>query len=251
MGAFTVIFEHGFKGNFIKDLIDYICLNLPFVFFLLGIILTIKNIHKRSFKSLITASNKISWKRFFIGFGIYFILTAISSLVEYFIDPSAVNLYSSASNLLKFLPIALILTFIQTSTEELFFRGYIIQGFGNKIKNPITLSLISGILFMIPHLGNPEVSQSIILLPLYYFGVGFLFALITIKSNGLELAIGAHAANNFFGSYVLNFKGSVLEGTYSIFLTSRFSPTYGLVSFVLIGIIFYFIIFKILKLNLK
>lgn len=250
-GIFTVIIDIISRRVIKTELAFYLALNVGFIFFLLGIAMANKSIHKRTFKSLITPKDKISWNRFFIGFGVYFLLVAISSVIEYFIEPTAVSFYSSLPKLLMFLPLAVIFTFIQTSTEELFFRGYILQGFGQRVKNPITLAIISGVIFMVPHLANPEVSKSMLLLPPYYFGVGFIFALVTLKSNSLELAIGAHAANNFFGAFVMNFKGSALEGTYSIWLTSRFSPEYNLISFVIIAILFYFILFNYLKVDKK
>lgn len=234
---------------FSESFATYIALNISFIFFLLGIIIAIKAIHKRSFKSLINPKEKINWKRFYIGFIVFFILVCLASLIEYFIEPSAVELYSPLNKLIMFFPLAIIITLIQTSTEELFFRGYLLQGFGQVIKNPLILSIISGIIFTIPHLGNPEVSHSTLLLPLSYFTTGFLLAIITLKSNSLELALGAHAANNFFVAFVQNYKDSALEGTYSIFITSRFEPLYSLVSTIVVAIIFYVILFKYLKLN--
>lgn len=37
-----------------------------------------------------------------------------------------------------------------------------------------------------------------------YFAVGAFLALITVRDGGLELALGAHAANNLFAALILN-----------------------------------------------
>jgi uncharacterized protein len=59
----------------------------------------------------------------------------------------------------------------------------------------VALTIINGILFMIPHLVNPELQRGGII-ALYYFIFGTALAALTIRDNGLELALGIHAANN-------------------------------------------------------
>jgi hypothetical protein len=51
---------------------------------------------------------------------------------------------------------ALALTAIQTTTKELFFRGYIVQGASVIWANCVFLALASAVVFTLPHLGNPE-----------------------------------------------------------------------------------------------
>ena len=80
------------------------------------------------------------------------------------------------SRFLPFLFLALILIPIQTSAEELFFRGYVLQGIGLHWKNIWVLSTISGLLFGLPHLLNPEASVNYPLLGFYYFAFGFSLA---------------------------------------------------------------------------
>jgi membrane protease YdiL (CAAX protease family) len=91
---------------------------------------------------------------------------------------------------------------------------------------------------MLLHLANPEVGVDVILLPAYYFGVGLLFALVTLKDNRLELAIGAHVATNLFAGLLANYTNSVLS-TPAIFTVAKLDATFTLVSFIVIGIIFY------------
>jgi hypothetical protein len=91
---------------------------------------------------------------------------------------------------------------------------------------------------MLPHLANPEVRTDFVLMPAYYFGIGLLLALVTLRDNRLELAVGAHAANNLFSSLVANYVNSALP-TPSVFTVSRLDALYALAAFVVTAVIFY------------
>lgn len=237
----------------IDPLMDYIFLNLTLVCFFIGICVAMKLMHKRSIKTLITPEDKINWRKFFIGFGVYGILVLLGSVADYLAAPETFTFSFDASKFFVGLPIILILTPIQTTAEELFFRGYILQGFGRKIKNTLILSLISGFIFMVPHLMNPEVykSASMGILEsisgvIYYFLVGFIFSVVTIKTNSLEVAIGAHMVNNLIGALVVGFSDSVFQ-TNTIFYTTRFEPVFNLFVMIIISILFYFATVKLVK----
>ena len=85
---------------------------------------------------------------------------------------------------------------IQTSVEELLFRGYLMQGFGVLFKNRWVPLLITSILFGLLHLWNPEIDKLGIHLIWYYIGTGLFLGVITLMDEGIELALGFHAANN-------------------------------------------------------
>lgn len=235
---------------------NYIVTNLSIYCMLLGVFIAVKFIHKRPLTSLITTKPKMQWSRFMIGFIVYGILISLGSLVDYFISPETYSITFDASKFWIALPIILIMTPIQTTTEELVFRGYVIQSFGLKIKNGILLSLISGFLFTFPHLMNPEIYASnklgvfsTICMILNYFVVGVSLALVTIKTNSLEIAMGAHAVNNLFCFILLGYPDGVLP-TNSIFFTTKFEPISGLISVIIVSILFYFISAALLKLLL-
>src|SRR5260221_3800 len=75
----------------------------------------------------------------------------------------------------------------------------------------------------------------------FYFAFGVALALFTLRDNGLELALGIHAANNLFTALFANFKGSAVESP-SIFTASGFTPWYSLVS-TLIGLVVIYALF--------
>jgi len=100
------------------------------------------------------------------------------SLLEALIYPGR---YVWTLNLTRFLPFLFLALFfipIQTSAEELFFRGYLLQEIGLRSRNIWVLSCISGLLFGLPHLLNPEATVNFPLLGFYYFAFGFSWRLL-------------------------------------------------------------------------
>lgn len=220
----TIIFFYLFLGGFftgfvsgiinasgrVKYLAEYINLNIADIFLLAGLYISLKHIHKRKFKTLITPYSKVSFGRICYGFSIYFFLILISTVIEYFIHPKDFSFTLDYSLLFKSLSIILVFTLIQTTTEELLFRGYVIQLLGLFLKSNILLAVISGIIFAVPHFLNPEMANGFFIMALNYFAYGFLLAIVTFKSNTLEIAIGVHAANNLFCALIVNYENSVI-----------------------------------------
>jgi membrane protease YdiL (CAAX protease family) len=144
---------------------------------------------------------------------------------------------------LPFVIPVLLLVPIQTSSEELLFRGYLLQAFGLKIRNWLVLCFLSGLFFALPHAGNPEVSVNFWLVMAYYFSTGMFLAFITLKDQRLELALGVHAANNIFTSLFANYKVSVLP-TPALFTIQTLDATFALAAYLLSIVVFWLVFFR-------
>jgi uncharacterized protein len=258
--VFAVFYGYGIfvpeEVNTWGPVVNYIIQDFSYVLYFLSIVFVVKFLHKRSFRSLITSRKNINWKLIGVGFAVYFVLMLLLSLLPQFImDPSSLSLTPDILGFLVFLPFLLILVPIQTTSEELFFRGYILQGTGFITRNFIILAVLNGIIFMIPHLANPEVADAPLVAIVDWTVFGFFMAYITLKSGTLELAIAGHAANNLFISVLSNYENSVFT-TPSLLVTSVndsastmagdiLSISMSLVSAVLIPLLFYLLFFKI------
>jgi hypothetical protein len=234
----------------VEPIIGFIATMLASVCFLVGIFLAIRLIHLRPFRTLITVNVGIAWKRFFQGFMAWFIFSGLMSLLEGLLHPGR---YEWTFNLRLYVPfalVALVLIPIQTSAEELFFRAYFLQGAGLRIRNIWILSSLSGLLFMVPHLLNPEAKLNYLLMGFYYFFIGGVMAYITLRDGGLELALGLHAANNLFSAVVANYTVTVMP-TPSLFTVNLLDVKYSVAAAVL-GLIGFVLIFVgLLKRNVK
>jgi membrane protease YdiL (CAAX protease family) len=169
-----------------------------FVIFLGGLFLWVKYVHKRSIKSLTTSRTAIAWDRIFFSFVLWGLSTVAMIFVSYLLNPEML-LWNF--NLEKFLVLAIIVITmipIQTSFEEYFFRGYLLQWTGIVSKNKWIPLLLTSVLFGLVHFANPEVEKLGSLIMIYYIGTGLLLGIVTLMDEGLELALGFHAANNVF-----------------------------------------------------
>ncbi len=235
-------------------LVNYIIQDSVYILYILTIALVINFLHKRSFLSLITPGKSVKWSPIFIGFVIYFALMFfLSFLPNLIMDPNSLILNPDLSGFLIFIPFLLIFVPLQTTSEELFFRGYILQGTGLWTRNFIILAILNGILFMIPHLGNPEMATTPFA-AVDWLVFGFFMAYITLKSGSMELAIAGHAANNLFISLLANYENSALT-TPSLFFTTTESTAamandplsiiLSLINIILIPGLFYILVFKV------
>lgn len=221
----------------------YLLPNLAFPFFLAGLVLVVRVVHRRSVRSLVTPEETIAWRRIGQGFLVWGVLALVVTGVEIALYPASFRWNPvGVGRYLAFLVMALTFTPLQTTTEELFFRGYLLQAVGRLVRIPWVAAILNGVLFMIPHLANPEVSAGPVLLILYYFGMGAFFSWITLRDGTSELALGAHAANNLFVALLINFEGSALQ-TPSLVMSDRLDPLFNLVSFVVMALVFYGLFF--------
>ena len=171
---------------------------LSFAIGLLGLLLVVKYLHNQPFVHLTTSRKKIDWKRFWFVFILWGVVSSGFVLLDYYLAPED---YVLNFNLVPFIilcVIAIIMVPLQTSFEEYLFRGYLMQGIGVIVKNKwvplITTSLVFGLL----HIANPEVDKLGYVIMVYYIGTGLFLGILTLMDEGMELALGFHAANNLF-----------------------------------------------------
>ncbi|WP_187118942.1 CPBP family intramembrane glutamic endopeptidase [Bacillus marasmi] len=209
----------------LNPLVNFTLMNSVFVFWLLGVYIAIRFIHKRKFITLITPNRKIDWKKISFGFITFFLILSMTLFIDALLNPGDYSLNSiHFSDFLMLFVLVLILTPIQTTCEEVFFRGYLMQLIGKWVRNPIILSLIAGAIFGSLHFENPEMKYSPILVGADYLLTGFVWCYISAKTNSIELSIGAHAANNMLLGWFLTMDDSVMGNIPSLFVVKDIDP---------------------------
>ena len=137
-------------------------------------------------------------------------------VTSYFVDPSEIKLQFNLIPFLILAVITLVLMPIQTSTEELVFRGYLMQGFFNLARNKWFPLVMTSVIFGTMHIFNPEVQKMGYLILVYYIGTGLFLGIITLMDEGTELALGFHAANNMMAALLITSDFTVFQ-THSVF----------------------------------
>jgi membrane protease YdiL (CAAX protease family) len=192
------------------------------VFLLIGI----KYIHKRTITSLVTSRKKIDWKRFLFGFLSWGILVLVLSVIGIYLAPENYTFNFNAKPFFILVAISIVFIPLQTSLEELLFRGYFMQGLGVLVKNKWVPLLITSVCFGLLHGANPEIQKLGSILMVFYIGTGFFYGITTLMDEGTELALGLHAANNMIAAFLVTTDWMVFQ-TDALFIdTSEPSVTW-------------------------
>lgn len=202
----------------------FVFLLLPLAVLLFILLGWVKIVHKQSIRSLTTARPKTDWKRVFFSFFLWSIFLIISVLIGYWLSPEDYQITFRWGPFVVLAICSLLLVPLQTSFEEYFFRGYLMQGLGLAVGNRWVPLVVTSLLFGLMHAGNPELASIGPWIMLHYIGIGLFLGIATLMDDGLELALGFHAANNVIISLLVTSTGVAFQ-TDAIFTYSSDSPT--------------------------
>ncbi len=190
----------------------FLFLNLiPFAALLFFLFLFVKFLHERSLTSLTTSRSKIDWKRIFYAFGLWLTISVAFLAIGYFMAPEEMVWNFKPIPFFILVAISLIFIPIQTSLEEYLFRGYLMQGLGVLAKNRWLPLLVTSLVFGLLHSFNPEVEKLGYGIMVFYIGTGLFFGIATLMDEGIELAIGLHAANNIVAAIFVTTNWTVFQ----------------------------------------
>ena len=227
----------------------FVAVTAIFPFFLAGILIAVTLVHRRRPRTLITARERISWRRVGHGCVAWFVpFCLIGGLGQYLFYPDTFSFNFDLATFVLFVPLALVFTAIQTTTEELFFRGYIVQGASIVWTNRVFLALVPATIFALSHLLNPEASAGgwLTVFFNYFLVPGLVWTVVSLIDGTTELAIGAHFANNIGGVLLFNVAGSAVDAP-ALFTISKFHATYAALSMLVVVSVFLAIAYKVFK----
>lgn len=210
---------------------------IPFIVALFACIVFVKILHSRSFSETVNGTKKIRWNRAFTGFCTWFVLMLIYLLLSYAVNPGNFTFRFDIRTFFPLFLITVLLIPLQTTCEEFLFRGYLTQGVAAWTKSRWLAIIIPGVLFGLMHIANTEISEYGFwsTMPQYIL-FGLIFGLISVVDDGIELAIGMHAANNIFACLMVTFDASTLP-TPALFHQKTIIPELETAVLLLSGII--------------
>jgi len=223
---------------------EFVAINASILMLLAGVIAVVVVLHRRPWRTLVTPRPGIDWRRIAFGGAVWGLLLLLGAAAESLIYPGRYAWTPDLQRWLPFLAVALLLTPLQCLAEELVFRGYLMQALGRLWRQPAFVAVASSAVFVVPHLYNPEVAAyGLWIMAANYFAMGLFLATITLRDGRLELAIGAHAANNLLLALGVNYAESVFD-TPSLFTADILDPVYSLVTLLLGAAIFHLWVFR-------
>ena len=190
-----------------------------FVIAMIGIWIVVGFLHKRPLSTVLTSRASFDFNRAIFAMLLGLIVFAIPLLLLAALGSDEVVFQSpDAWEFTTLFMFAVVLITIQASFEEVFFRGYLLQGFALLTRNKAVLALVTSIVFTLPHLPNPEPWEyGLVPYVARIMSLGFFFALLTLLDGGIELAAGIHIINNLVYTLLATTSVSVLQ-TPALFL---------------------------------
>ncbi len=209
----------------------------PFIIGLIAFVLLLYPMNAKKFNQVINGTGSFRWKRLFRSAVIWTMFSAIYLFASIKLDPSNYSLHNTSETLIPLIIISVMLIPFQAAWEEIIFRGYLMQGFVVLMRNRWTPAIFTSVLFALMHVINPEVKAYGFwsMMPQYLLS-GLIFGVMTVMEDGVEAAIGAHAANNIFLSVLLTSKSSVLQ-TPSVYEQHVYNPGIEFLAMLAMGII--------------
>jgi membrane protease YdiL (CAAX protease family) len=192
----------------------------PFLCMGLGIWISLAYIIRMPLCRFTTDAPRFRWKLAIVPLVITFLSYGGFEAIGYLGHPDRyiLKFTSDWGPRLISLPLLLILIPFQTSCEELLFRCLPARLFYGKLPKAwgkrFILCLLSALLFIVPHLANPDLtaSEKPYAVLTYYALFGGLAMASALLTGGFEMALGIHAANNLFISLICGYPHSPLPG---------------------------------------
>ncbi|MFO1060227.1 MAG: type II CAAX endopeptidase family protein [Dongiaceae bacterium] len=161
-----------------------------------AVLLAVRLVHRRPAMSLVAPDLRLDGRRLLIG-GLAWLAVAGGLPLLAVLAGAPLPPLRLDRGLLLFALGALLLVPLQSAAEELIFRGYLTQGLGQLVRHRGALALLVALPFAAMH-GNIYGPLSI----LAYIVLALAFSWVSLGDGRLELAIGAHSANNLLAFIV-------------------------------------------------
>ncbi len=166
-----------------------------FAFVLLALIVALRQVHGRSFVSLLGPVNSAVAQAGRVVLYLVGLHVAISLLM-----PSGPQM-TPQPNLdlglwLSLLPLALLALLIQTGTEELVFRGYLQSQLAAQFRSPLIWIGVPSVIFAFLHHDPGMMGDNAMVVVLWALVFGIVAADITARAGTLGPAIALHFVNN-------------------------------------------------------
>lgn len=110
---------------------------------------------------------------------------------------------------LMWLPLALVLVFVQIMAEEVVFRGYLIQQLAARFASPLVWGVAPALLFGAAHWNPADMGGNAAAIVAATALFGLVAADLTARTGNIGAALGIHFANNVSSLLLLSLQGTL------------------------------------------
>ncbi len=166
--------------------------------------LAITLVHKRPWRTVITARERFDWRIASLSFAVAVALIVIATLLQLVIFPDTLEVIFEARPFFLALGVVVVLVPLQVMAEEVVFRGYLLQLVALLTRHNAVRLIVPAIAFVVPHLWSPEIDYGGVWAVLTFAAISVYLTLLAIRGNGLEYAFGFHLGVNLAAFLLLS-----------------------------------------------
>jgi uncharacterized protein len=159
-----------------------------------GFVFAAGAIHHRRITDYVNQGEPIRWRLLLGGLvlvGVVMVaITAVAALAGEAIDPPLWKVSPNLVGRSLYAILSVGLLVLAAAAEELVFRGWLLKQSAAYVRDPVVLMALNGLLFAAIHL-DPNIDAFLVRAAM---GAGLTW--MALRLGGIELGIGAHAANN-------------------------------------------------------
>ena len=206
----SMVMPHADMGQRFRIILNII----SYMVFIMVTVVVVSRFLKFPFMKMINEGCSVKVKPLLVGFAAMFVLGAGSTFLWMAVSPGDFTYTLQAGWPLDFL-LAFILVALAAFLEEILCRSYVAYFVSDSMetrgRQKLRYCLASAVVFTIFHFQNPEVQgPQAIYAMVFYFIMGFALMAVTLKTRGIEAAVGIHLANNLVNAWLFTYKDAAL-----------------------------------------
>ena len=167
-------------------------------------------------KRMLGEDGRLDWKGFAIGFSVMLSVQLAMNFISMALNPQDFKYTLDVQGWLLDWVLALVLVVAAAFLEELLTRAYIAHFVADYMEtrplNMLYYCLASAVVFAIAHFSNPEVAgKGAFYAMAFYFMMGFVLMLITLRTRSIGAALGIHIANNLVNAWFFTYDNAAVK----------------------------------------
>lgn len=179
-----------------------------FGFMSLSVGISAQLLHKRSFATLL-GPLRACWEDFFsVTIVVVGVMMVVFLLPPWGMDAPFVPNMPLTTWVLLLAP-SLVFVLIQTSAEEIVFRGYVQQQLAARFSSPLVWMILPAVLFALGHYLPDTAGENALMIAVWAGAFGILMADLTARAGNLGPAIAVHFWNNVSAILIISLPGDL------------------------------------------
>ena len=167
-------------------------------------------------KRMLGEDGKLDWRGFAVGFSVMLGVQLAMNFIAMAVNLQDFKYTLDAQGWILDWTLALVLVVAAAFLEELLTRAYIAHFVNDDMEtrplNMLYYCLASALLFAIAHFSNPEVAGSGAFYAMaFYFMMGFVLMLVTLRTRSIGAALGIHIANNLVNAWFFTYDNAAVK----------------------------------------